>query len=314
MTLGRRLQSLPKFAIYAMLFILTTIPLFVPMNVPNKPDTSTIDFYQAVMRLPEGSRILLASDWTNSTRGESGGQFTALIRILARKKIKAAIYSVADPQAPQVAIDAIGVVNAERRKAGLPEWKRWDDWVKVGYFPQAESALSGISNNLVGAFQGKRDTKPGSGDTDVFQSPPLAGARSVKDFPLLVLITASQTSTFTVERMSGKLPLAFMVTGVMGPESQVFYNSRQIVGLSIGTKGVYDMETLMESGVNVPGKDGKVTVVAPGKPKTPGFPGQPNIGRGTLYYPTLHFALAALILMVILGNVGMFLSKRGGGR
>lgn len=314
MSLARKLQSLPKFWIYAILFIVTTIPLFRPMKVPNAPDKAAIDFYATIMSLKPGSRILLSSDWTTSTRGESGGQFTALLRILSRRGIKAAIYSTADPQAPQVAEDAIARLNVERRKKGQAPWSRWKDWIMVGYFPQSESALTGIKTNIRTAFSGKRDLQPGRGETDVFQSPVLAGVKSPSDFDLLVVVTASKTSNFTVQRLFGLVPLAFMVTGVMGPESQVYYNSKQLVGLSVGTKGVYDLETLMESGINTPGPDGKIAVVAEGLPAVPGFPGQENVGRGTLYYPTLHFALALLILMVVIGNVGMFLGRKEGGR
>ena len=34
MSFAKRLQSLPKFVIYAILFVVTTIPLFKPMKVP----------------------------------------------------------------------------------------------------------------------------------------------------------------------------------------------------------------------------------------------------------------------------------------
>jgi hypothetical protein len=116
----------------------------------------------------------------------------------------------------------------------------------------------------------------------------LKDIRKVADFPILIVLTASNTSNIVIERLYGKVPLGMMVTGVMGPETQVYYDSHQLVGLSKGLKGVYDMETLMD-------KD---------------FPGQLNKDQGSLYYPTLHFALTLLILAVIIGNVGMALSRR----
>ena len=89
-----------------------------------------------------------------------------------------------------------------------------------------------------------------------------------------------------------------LVTGVMGPETQVYYSSGQLLGLSKGLKGVYDLETMMESGVRIKDKD------------YPPFTGKTNLGRGSIYYPTLHFALALLILAVVVGNVGMAMAKR----
>jgi len=133
----------------------------------------------------------------------------------------------------------------------------------------------------------------------VFTSPVLEKIKSVKDFPLLIVLTASNTAKITLERLYGKVPLAMMVTGVMGPETQVYYDSGQLVGLSKGLKGVYDLEILMDVGGKAKGVD-----------LPPGFPKMLNRDQGSLYYPTLHFALTLLIVAIVIGNVGMALARR----
>src|SRR5690242_327565 len=92
-SLGEMLQSLPKPVLFAILLLMTSVPLWFgnKLTVPNKPEESTMDFFKEVMTIPEGSTILIASDWTNSTRGESGGHFEALMRILMRRNMKFAI-------------------------------------------------------------------------------------------------------------------------------------------------------------------------------------------------------------------------------
>lgn len=309
-SLGQRLQSLPKFWIYLVLFVVTTAPLFIPIAVPNQPVEATVDLYATLMNLPEGGRVLLASDWTGSTRGENGGQFDAIVRILMRRNVKFALYATADPQAPQVARDEIRKLNDERTAAGLKPYERWNDWVNAGYFPNGDAALNGMVQDLPAAWAGKKDFPPGAPPTDVFQSPVLQGIHRIEDFPLLITITSSNTSVSTIQRVYGKTPIALAVTGVMTPETQVFYQSKQIVGFAGGLKGDYDLETLMESGINNPDKNGKIAVASSKYGRVPGFPGMPNKGTGTAYYPTLHFALALLILTVAIGNVGMFLSRR----
>jgi hypothetical protein len=149
------------------------------------------------------------------------------------------------------------------------------------------------------AFSSRKATPPGGTPTGVFASPVLEKIKTVKDFPIMILITASNTSNVVIERLYGKVPLAMMVTGVMGPETQVYYDSHQLTGLSKGLKGVYDLETMMEEGTTVAGT------------RIEGFPGMVNKDLGTRYYPTLHAALLLLILAVVTGNVGMALSKRG---
>jgi len=303
-TTGEWLQSLPKPILYLILIVLTTVPLFVTMPVPNTPSPEATDLYRNLMSLPDGSRVLLASDWTGSTRGESRGEFVAILRILMRKHVKFALLSTGDSQAPRVAMDVIAMMNKELKDQGQPEYVRFTDWVNLGYFPNSEAALNGIVNNITAAFGSKKDFPPGKPPTDVFQSPVLQGIDNVTDFPMWITVTASNTSVFTVQRASGKLPLAMAVTGVMGPETGVYYQSGQIVGYAAGLKGVYDLETLMETGVP---KDQKHEAV-------PGFKGMPNKGQGSAYYPTLHFAMGLMVLMVIIGNLGMVLSRGRGNR
>jgi hypothetical protein len=311
MSIGERLQSIPRWGVYLMLILVTSVPLFLPIRVPNKPVESTIDLYAALMELPTDKPVLIASDWTKSTRGESQGQFNSIMRILMRRGINVVFYSTGDPQAPRVYQDSMRVLNEERAVAGEPPYERWNNWVSVGFFAGSEAATNGIANDLRGAFRGRKDFAPGRGLIDVFESPVMRGITKVQDFPVLLVITGSKTSNITVERVSGKTPLAFAVTGVMTPETQVFYQSKQIVGFAGGLKGLYDLETLMEVGINT---DNPNTVKSEKYGSIPGFPGQKNDGQGTRYYPTLHFAMALMILMVVLGNVGLLLTKSKGRR
>lgn len=303
MSFGEKLMSIPRWALFVILLVFASLPLFVTIKVPNKPIEPAIDLYGTLMSIPEGSTILVASDWTKSTRGESNGSFDALVKILMRRNIKMALYSSGDPQAPQVARDAIGVLNNARRAKGLKTYDRWTDWVTVGFFPNAEACANAIANNVRSAFSGRTENTPEGTKRDVFQSPVLQNIQKVSDFELMVVITASKTSNITIERIYGKgVDLAMMVTGVMGPESMPYYSSGQIKGLAVGLKGVYDMEQLMEGGITAEMKS-KWGVV-------PGFPGDDNVGNGSRYYPTLHACLLLLIIAVTVGNVGTFLTRR----
>ncbi len=315
MSLGEKMQSVPKPILYLVLVLLTSLPLFKELNVPNKPNEASEDFYATVMAVPEGSTILIQSDWTGSTRGESGGEFESLMRILMRRKIKFAVYAAGDPQAPQVVKDSISRVNDERKLSGQPGYKQWDDWISLGNLPNAEAANQAIANNVQTAFPGRKAIpSTGGSPQDVFDSPVLKGHTKLSDFPLLVVVTASNTATIAIERYAGKVKMAQMVTGVMGPETLNYY-PKQVVGLVVGLKGVYDIETLMEGGINtadphtIKDDNGKFQ----GK-SVEGFPGELNKGKATRYYPTLHFAFALLIIAVLIGNIGMFLAKKEAGK
>lgn len=309
---GAKLMSVKRHTLYVLLIVCTSVPAFVTVPVPNKPVQSSIDFYDQVMKIPEGSTILIESDWTKSTRGESMGQMEALLRILMRRNIKFALYATADPQAPQVARDTVDKISRERAANGERPYERWNDWVSLGFFPNSEAMNNAIATNLRKAFAGRTESPgPGKPQTDVFESPVLSHLQKVGDVPLLIVVTASKTFDIIVERLYGKVTLAAMVTGVMGPECIVYYSSGQMQGVCVGLKGVYDVEGLMETGVNNP-PDAPVVANEKIKGVIPGFPGAINKGKGTAYYPTLHVALTLMILAIVIGNIGMYMTRKEG--
>ncbi|MBI3721712.1 MAG: hypothetical protein HY248_04090 [Fimbriimonas ginsengisoli] len=228
------------------------------------------------------------------------------------RKIKFALYSVGDPQAPQVARDVVGRLNQERKAMGKEPYMRFRDWVSLGYYSNAEGELQVIASDVRRAFANRLDFPEGRPPTDVFQSPVLSGIHLVKDFPLLVVVTPSSTNTITIERIGDKVPMMQAVTGVMIPETNVYYASGQLKGMLGGIKGAYDIENLMDTGINFPGPDGKIAFpYEKYKEGVPPIHVGKIIGKGQAYFATLHYTMALLILAVIAGNVGMWLSRKG---
>ena len=307
LTFAEKLQSLPKSAIYGILLVFATVPLFFSVKLPNKPIDASIDFYAQTMKLPDGGKVVICSDWTNSTRGESKGEMEALLKLLMRKHIKFVLMSIGDTQAPQVAKDTIAQVNAMEVAHGGKAYKEYEDFVNLGFYAAGEGTMVAVNNKFLSIAQGKKDFPEGSGPKDALQSPVFEGIKSVADFNMFYLITASSTNRTVLERVT-KCPLMFMVSGVMVPENTNYYAAGQLKGLCGGVKGVYDLETLMDAGINNSGP-GAVTSDKY-KESIQGWPGKTNSGKGTAYYLALHFTLALLIVAVVTGNVGMFLAKR----
>src|SRR5579862_7797475 len=130
-----KLQSINKPTLYFVLVLVTSLPLLVSgIAVPDEPDPPSAALYSSLMQVPEGKTLLLQSDWTNSTRGESAGQFKAVMRIIMRKHLKVCMFTLADPQAPQVVRDAMRELNDEQRAHNLPPFEEWNDWVHIGFF------------------------------------------------------------------------------------------------------------------------------------------------------------------------------------
>ncbi len=310
---GEKLLSIPRWIWFVLVIILATIPQFVSITIPNVPEDSSAALYKELMTLPEGSTVIVQTDWTKSTQGESRGQFDALMRILMRKNIKFAFMSVADPQASEVARNALKELNAERIKDGDREYKRWEDYVSLGYFPGAEGKGKEIGESMLDAFKASKDKDQNNVERSVLESPVMKGIEKVGDLSAFIVVTASKSITIALERLQDKVKMLGLVTGVMGPETVNYYTSNQLKGLSIGLKGVYDMETMMEYGANYPDSSGKNFYnMKKYTDVVPNWPGKKNMDRGTKYYLTLHFTIGLMIIAVIIGNIGVLLTRKKG--
>lgn len=323
MNIGEKLQSLPRQVLYLLLIIVASASILISYKfsivIPSKPDDTVKDFFAGVMQLKPGDVVFVESDVTSSTRGESFGQLEALMRIIIRKGAKFAVYTLADAQAPPVAEKIINRIIAEEKGPDGRTYERWNDWISMGYFPSAEGTAKSFMTNLRGILESVKDLKPGSGATPVLQSPVLQNIKSLNDLALYINVTGSKTLDILVERLKfqpskfgdAQLPtrMAGMCTGVMGPEAKNFYKGKQIFGLVIGLNGVVELETLMDKGLNVEGgfKDADGIVVEP-------FRGMKNFHRGMAYYLALHTTMGLMLLAIIVGNVGMFLARKGGAK
>lgn len=318
-----RLQSMGRQTIYLILAIVVSASVLASylfgIRVPNKPAASAQDFFATIMSVPEGSTVFLQSDFTNSTRGESAGQFEALLRVLMRRNIKFVVFcGSGDPQAPQVALDAINRINLERKAKGERMYERWNDYVTLGLYTDGRAMALSMMADLSKTIEGRKDSPPGQPPRDVRESPVLQNIKKIDDVALYIVITASKTTDIIVERLKfapvqyGDIKvnskIGAMVTGVMGPETLNYYKSDQMFGLIIGLNGAVEMETLMEGGINAGALDKNRAY------QVGGFQDQTNYARGMSYYFALHSAMTLLIVFVIIGNVGMFLNKRKGGR
>jgi len=314
------LEAVDRRVLYLILAVVASAGLFVKAEIKVDPDAYAKDWYAGMMTLPPDKPILLQTDWTNSTRGENAGHMEAILRLLMARKIKFLMYAF-DPQSPQVARDVIRRINKERADQGLAPYKPWIDYVDAGYFPNAENSLVAVGNNPRNFFNSKRVKDDAGNDRMPFDAPFMTGTTKLGDFSTLVVITASDTIDYAVQRLSGRIPIYTNVTGVVGPGVLPYYQSKQLAGVGVGLKGVYDIEYMMTFGINYPSyqesktvrdKDKQDLVVPPLSEGAINSDGdkRPYFGRGARYYVTFHFVMFLMILAIILGNVAMFAGRR----
>jgi hypothetical protein len=313
-SLGEALQSVNRSVLYLVLFVVVSGSLILSelktIDIPAHTDKWTMDAYTILRNGPPPGRqdvVILDSGFTNSTRGENGGQMEATLRILMRSGSKFAVVSTVEAQCPEIAQRTIDRINLERKKADQKEYRVWEDYVVLGYFPDALTMLQTVQQSIRDAWK-NRTTKDATGkERDVFDSPVLKDIRKIEDVKAYVTIAASNAMPVIVARIGKQVPVISMVTGVMYPEQLNYYRSGQLKGLINGLSGCVELEGLMEKGID---SKGEVGGKAEGTPKAAPFPGMKNLARGNSYYLALHAALILLILAIAVGNIGMALVKR----
>ncbi|MBS1709536.1 MAG: hypothetical protein JSS65_12555 [Armatimonadetes bacterium] len=307
-----KLQKVDRRVLYVVLVVLTSIGLFLKAEIPVAVDDSSADFYAKLMKIDPNKPVVVQTDWTISTRGENMAHLECLLRILMTRKIKFVYYSAtSDAPAFQVATDVIRHINEERKAMNLKVYERGTDYIGLGLFPNAEGANESMRNDIKKAWGGRRVRMPDGNETDIFQTPVLKGVNSMGDFGLMVVVTASDTIDFAVQRLNDKVELTGMATGVIAPGMLPYYQARQLKGFAGGLKGCYDMEYMMKHGINHPEEGGKIYVNA-GKivGEVPPLGSGKDLARATQYYADLHIALSLLIFAVVVGNVAMFAQKK----
>ena len=312
-SLSEILQNIDRRVLYLLLIVSTSLPFaFKNVIIPTQCKDPAIDFYKHIMKLPEGSTVFVQSDWTNSTRGENAGQLESLLRIIHRRKLKFVLYSLIDPQAPRVARDVIFRMNQEFIREGKRPLQKWNDWVDLEYFPDANSFLIALVQDLPKALESEEDLDTKGVSRNVMQSPVLEKVKNIQDVGLLVSISGTGIIRVLIERVGQppKVKLAAMVTGVLGPETLNYYQAKQIYGLTVGLRGTVELETLMDKGLNWPDQSGKIAIKKIGKKKIPPLNNGTVYGRGMRYYLSLHVALTLMIIAIVLGNIGILLARK----
>jgi len=309
-SLGEKLQSVNRSILYLILFVVVSVPLvitkFLDVQLRCKPEQYTKDTYVLLRNLGPNDTIIIDSGFTNSSRGENGGQLEALLRMCMRQKVKFVLFSSVDPQSPQIARDFIRKLNKERKAKGQELCRRWDDYVEMGFFSDSPTMLQTMGEDLSRAWANRKVKDQQGVSRDVFTSPPMKNIRKIEDFKAYVTIAASSIMPTIVPRVGAKVPVISMITGVMFPEQYNYYKSGQLKGLVNGLSGCVELETLMEKGIDAKGEVGGKVLPMQAEP----FAGEQNFHRGMAYYLALHVALGVLILAVVIGNIGMFMAKR----
>ncbi|MGB9876610.1 MAG: hypothetical protein ACPLPS_02490 [bacterium] len=266
------LRQIKRQWIYLTLAVFVALPLFVRLNLPFFVGPQAKGLYEAVKNLPKDKVVLLAMDWGAATKGESMWQAQAVMEHLFKEK-KPFIITGYDIQGPQLSQELAEKLAKEY------EGKYGEEWVNVGFIAGGLPVLLRMAKDFKATFkQDSVERKP-------LSSFPLARrVKDIHDIGLIIDVTGSGSygDWITIQTTYG-VPLAVACTAVITPDLYPFLDSKQLIGMLSGLKGAAEYETLIQ---------------------------------GMHQIPTLKMMMSQsmahllIIILIILGNIGLFLERR----
>jgi hypothetical protein len=265
---------------YGLLVLVVAIPLltthipWLAKVVPDLPvpvSPEVNSAYEAVERVGSGKIAIISIIWSASTDAENRPQTEALARHLFMKGIPFMVVPF-DQQGTTLAYDAINRIATEMHKV----YGR--DWVACGFQPGGYMVqiVQGMSNSLVGTLKSDRN------GTSLDKIPMMQGKES-DSVGLIVEITPSATVPVWIAYMAqpNRIPIIYCPTAVMVPEGHNYLDAHQVVGMLPGLIGAAQYEEKL--GVH---------------------------GFGLRAASALSTSHILIIVLIVLGNAGYFLSRR----
>ena len=265
------LKENPHIVIYAILFLLTAIPLLRPLGLPISVSETTRKFFNVIDGIEEGDVIFFDINFGPGSWPENGPEAVATIKHIWSKGGKILFFSLSS-DGPQMYLKMMGRVTPP---AG---YEYGVDWVYLGFLSGGETAMAAITTDtwslVKSDYQGKS-----------FESLPLMQqVRSAEDAKLLICNTSGALAWAWVRQWYEpyKKPYLLLPIGIMVPSSAVYVEAGQIAALLPGSRGAAEYEILI------------------GRP-----------GEAITLTDTLSTQQVFLMIIIIIGNIIFLLEKTG---
>jgi hypothetical protein len=275
------LMAIDRRVIFLAVILAVSLPLLVSISQKIHISPEVQDLYDALERLPAGSKVVLAFDYDPPSAPELQPMAVAMLTYCLEHDLKFIILGLW-PQGPQQANLALEtVIGQEPGEKFTYKGKTYTygkDWVNLGFQEGREFVIQRMGSQFTAAFP--RDYT-GNVSADL---PLMRGVTNFSNVDYVFSLSAGYPGTIEWVQLAGDRFHAIIGaanTAVQAPMIYPFYRSGQLTGILGGMKGAAEFEAV----VGVPGK-------------------------GTLFMLSQTFAHAIVILFIIIGNIAFFVGGR----
>ncbi|HHW26606.1 MAG TPA: hypothetical protein GXX23_04590 [Firmicutes bacterium] len=267
-----KIANVDRRVIYALMILVIALALLNPIGMAIVPSQATIDAYNYIEAMPNGSIVWLGMEFSSGGVTELIPAAQAIIRQGFKKDFKFVCAGMWQ-QAGDMAEMAFSIVEKE-----FPDKQYGVDWVNIGYKPGGEVLLPALINDVNEAAKGIDHRQ-----NQLSSLPLMSQFKTIKDADLIIIFcTGTPGEQQYIKHVTGPLniPLIESAISVSVPGIMPFVQSGQIKALIAGMKGAAEYEAL----VGVPG------------PAMAGMDAQ-------------SFSHGLILLFMILGNIGYYATR-----
>ncbi len=239
---GRKLRlPLERWLVALILLAAVLAPIVLGSSALPRPENiapETLAAGNLINELPQGQPVLLAFEYDPASAAELSAPAGALVEHLMIRGLPLVVLSTR-PAGPALAAQVLEAqAEAHRYAYGA-------NYVNLGFVPGNSTGLSALADNL----QTERPVDF-AGDATIWAQPPLAGVQGVRDFALVVVISATPEGVRQwmeqVWPLARETPFVAVISAGAEPLVQPYVQSAhpQLAGLLSGFSGAAAYEQL----------------------------------------------------------------------
>ncbi len=265
-----RITSIKREIIFTIIGIVVIVPILLGIKEKVQISPPVKSAYEAIESLDPTDVILISIDYDPASMPELQPMLKAILSHAFRKDIKV-IMMVFWPLGLPIGTEGLGEVANEYGKV------YGEDYINLGYRPGDRAVMIDMGREIRHFFRSDVN------DILLDTYPMMRDIHNYNDIALIVGLEAGRFGEFWIQYVGSRYNQRIIlgVTGVMAAETYPYLQSGQIEGLIGGLKGAAEYETLIEK---------------------PGF--------GLTGMAAQSWAHIAIVIFIIIGNIGYFMTRR----
>jgi len=220
------------------------LPLIFPLGLPLGVTQPSLDLYNKVESLKEGSVVLLTFDYYPSTLPETEPMSYAALRQLFKKNIRVVTVTT-------IPLGALSVMeNVVKSVAREYDKKYGVDYVNLGYKYGYQAVMLGMGRKIADIF-------PSDAYGSKLETLPLMqSVKNYKDVDFIFIVSDNATVDYWVSLVNAQfgVPVSVGCTAVSAPKYYAYLRAGQMMSLLGGLKGASEYEKLVKDGYPSVGK------------------------------------------------------------